>query len=256
MVNEVLEKVKVLIESHKAISKKFKALAESNKTMNEELSRLQEVLENITEEEVQSLDSIDQESTIHEPVNVGVEQEHTTDQESIIHEPIAVGVNAIDPMVFDIDQTHASTNGAAHVIKNVGVDLTIMHVGGNSIEFGLCYGSHILLISGCHKAKELIASFVGDSCGINDGFHSQDVHSFYKKLSSVLLKVKFNMTTLRYVPMSWAMINCFGAVRVINGQDALAYWVNSRFPLMKVSFQNNTLWVRCFQEEGNVRNMK
>ena len=236
MVNEVLEKVKALIESHKAVSKKVKALAESNKAMNEELSRLQEVLENMTEEKLQSLDSID--------------------QESIIHEPIAVGVNAIDPMVFDIDQTHASTNGAAHVIKNVGVDLTIMHVGGNSIEFGLCYGSHILLISGCHKAKELIASFVGDSCGINDGFHSQDVHSFYKKLSSVLLKVKFNTTTLRYVPMSWAMINCFGAVRVINGQDALAYWVNGRFPLMKVSFQNNTLWVRCFQEEGNVRNMK
>ena len=73
MVNEVLEKVKALIESHKAVSKKVKALAESNKTMNEELSRLQEVLKNITEEELQSLDSTDQESTIHEPVNVGVD---------------------------------------------------------------------------------------------------------------------------------------------------------------------------------------
>ena len=53
-------------------------------------------------------------------------------------------------------------NGAAHVIKNVGVDLTVMHVGGNSIEFGFCYRGHILLFSDCHKAKELDASFLGE----------------------------------------------------------------------------------------------
>ena len=106
MVNEVSEKVKALTESHKVVSKKVKVLAGSNKAMNKELSRLQEVLENMTEEELQSLDSTDQESTIHEPVAIGVEQEHT------------VGVNTSDPMVFDVGQTHASTNGAAHVIKN------------------------------------------------------------------------------------------------------------------------------------------
>ena len=87
----------------------------------------------------------------------------------------------------------------------------------------MLFRSHILLISGCHKAKELDASFLGGSCGINDGFHSRDGHNFYKKLSSILLKVKFNTTSLRYAPMSWAVINCFGAVCVINGQDALAY---------------------------------
>ena len=78
-----------------------------------------------------------------EPVAVGVEQEH------------AVGANPSDPMVFDVGQTHASTNRATHVIKNKGVNLTVMHVGGNSIEFGLCYGGHILLINGYHKAKNL-----------------------------------------------------------------------------------------------------
>ena len=190
MVNEVSEKVKALTESHKVVSKKVKALAESNKAMNEKLSRLQQVLENMMEQGLQSLDSIDQESTIHEPVVVGMEQEHI------------VGVNTSDPMVFDVGQTHASTNGAAHVIKNEGVDLTVIHVGGNSTEFGLCYGGHILLISGCHKAKELDASFLGGSCGINDGFHRQDDHNFYKKLSSILLKVKFNTTALHYAPMS------------------------------------------------------
>ena len=214
MVNEVSEKVKALTESHKAVSKKVKALAESNKAMNEELSRLQEVLENMMKEELQSLDSTDQESTIQELVAVGVEQEHT------------VGVNTSDPMVFDIGQTHASTNGATHVIKNTGVDLTVMHVGGNSIEFGLCYRGHILLFNECHKAKELYASFLGDSCEINDGFHSRDNHNFYKKLSSILLKVKFNTIALCYAPMSWVVINCFGVIRVINDQDALAYWVS------------------------------
>ncbi|KAK9986282.1 hypothetical protein SO802_031233 [Lithocarpus litseifolius] len=108
MVNEVLEKIKALTESHKAISKKVKALAESKRAMNEELSRLQEILENITEDELQSLDSTDQESTIHELIVVGV---------------------------------------------------------------------------------------------------------------------RFNTTTLRYAPISWAVINCFETIRVINGQDALAYWI-------------------------------
>ena len=82
------------------------------------------------------------------------------------------------------------------------MDLTVTHVGGISIKFGLCYRGPILLISGCHIAKELDASFLGDRCGINDGFDSQDDHNFYKKLSFILLKVKFNTTALHYAPVS------------------------------------------------------
>ena len=70
-----------------------------------------------------------------------------------------------------------------------------------------------------------------------------------------MLKVKFNMIALCYVPMSWAMINCFGVVRVTNGQDALAYRVSGQFPLMKMSCHNNTSWSKCFEGEGNVRNL-
>ena len=54
--NEVLEKVKALTESHEAISNKFKALVESNKAMNEELSILQEDLKNMSEKELQLLE--------------------------------------------------------------------------------------------------------------------------------------------------------------------------------------------------------
>ena len=51
-------------------------------------------------------------------------------------------------------------------------------------------------------------------------------------------------------------LNCLEVFGVFNVQDALKYWVSGWFPLMKVSFHNNTLWARCFQGEGNVRNMK
>ena len=77
MVNEVLEKVKALTESHEAISKKFKALAESNMAMNEELSRLQKDLENMSEEELQSLDSMELEEQIkfQESTNIVVSRD-------------------------------------------------------------------------------------------------------------------------------------------------------------------------------------
>ena len=121
-------------------------------------------------------------------------------------------------------------------------------VGGNSIEFGLCYGGHIFLISGCHKAKEPDAFFLGDNCGINDGFHSRDDHNFYKKLSSILLKVKFNTTALHYAPMSWAMINFFGAIHVINGQYALAYWVSGQFLIRRCHFTTPPCEQSVFKE--------
>ena len=64
MVNKVLEDVK-------DVSKKVKALAESKNAMKEELLRLQEDLKNMTEEELQSLHSMElkeqiqfQESTV------------------------------------------------------------------------------------------------------------------------------------------------------------------------------------------------
>ena len=57
MVNKVLEDVK-------DVSKKVKAWAESKKAMKEELSRLQVDLENMTEEELQSLDLMELEEQI------------------------------------------------------------------------------------------------------------------------------------------------------------------------------------------------
>ena len=59
-----------------------------------------------------------------------------------------------------------------------------------------------------------------------------------------------------YLLKLWAVTRCLEIVGVFNVQDALEYWVSSRFFLMKVSFHHNTLWARCFQGEENVRNLK
>ena len=115
-----------------------------------------------------------------------------TPLKATIQEPLVLVSN---PMLIGIRQTHVSLDGSVHTIKNEDVDLPHNHVGGQ-----------ISLLSGCHKAKEIDASFLGDSCGINDGFHSRDDHNFYKKLCSILLKVKFNTTILCYAPMSWAVL--------------------------------------------------
>ena len=100
----------------------------------------------MTEEELQSLDSMEleeqikfQESTvvvasrdvdfcvkvdddIHVHANHKIRPKEPTKkmmmiQESTMHE-VVVGVDTSDPMVFDCGQTRTSTNGAAHVIKN------------------------------------------------------------------------------------------------------------------------------------------
>ena len=81
-------------------------------------------------------------------------------QESAMHDVVAIGVNTSDPMVFNYDQTHTSTDGAAHVIKNEGIKLTSTNIGGNANEF------------------ELDDSFLGGYGGINDGFHNQVDHNF------------------------------------------------------------------------------
>ena len=85
-------------------------------------------------------------------------------QESTTHEVVVVGVNTSDPMVFDCGQTHTSINGATHVIKNEGMNLTAINIGGNANEF------------------ELDDPFLCGYGGINDGFHNLADHNFYKDL--------------------------------------------------------------------------
>ena len=57
-----------------------------------------------------------------------------------------------------------------------------------------------------------------------------------------------------YATLFWAVVKCLEIFDVFNGQVALVYWISGWFPLMKVALNNNTLWARCFQGEGNVRN--
>lgn len=55
---------------------------------------------------------------------------------------------------------------------------------------------------------------------------------------------------LDYATLFCAVFKCLEIFDKFDGQDALAYWISGRFPLMKVSLNNNTLWARCFQGKG------
>ena len=99
-----------------------------------------------------------------------------------------------NPMFIGVNQTHVPPNGFVHVIKNEDADLphTHAHVPPNGLIHviknedvdlpHILVEGQILLLSGCHKAKELDVSFLGDSCGVNDRFHSRNDHNFYKKM--------------------------------------------------------------------------
>ena len=64
-------------------------------------------------------------------------------------------------MLIGVNETHVSPNGSVYVIKKEDVD-------------------PLMLFGGCHKAKELDASFLGDSYRVNAKFHSRDDHNFYE----------------------------------------------------------------------------
>ena len=149
LLKEIQQMVNKVSKDVKDISEKVKALVESKKAMKEEHSRLQEDLESMTEEELQSLDSMELEDQIkfqefttvvasqnvdfcvkvdddiHVHAAPKVQSKEPTKkvmmiQESTTHE-VVVGVNTSDPMVFDCGQNNTSINGSTHVIKNEGM---------------------------------------------------------------------------------------------------------------------------------------
>ena len=50
-----------------------------------------------------------------------------------------------------------------------------------------------------------------------------------------------------YATLFWAVVECLEIFDEFDSQDALAYWISGRFPLMKVSLNNSTLWARFSQ---------
>ena len=185
---EILKDLQQMVNE---ISEKIKTLAEYKKTMKEELSILQEDLENITEDDLQYLNSKKleeqikfQESTtvvaswdvdfcvkVDDDIHVHVAHEFQSKeptkkvmmiQESIMLEVVVVGVDTSDPMVFDCGQTCTSIDGVAHVIKNECMKLTATNIGGNANEF------------------ELGDSFLCGCGGINDEFYNQANHNFIR----------------------------------------------------------------------------
>ena len=129
-------------------------------------------------------------------------------QESTMHDVVTIGVNTSDPMVFNYGQTHTSTEGAAHVIKNEAIKLTAPNIGGNAIEFEL-------------------DPFCGGCGGINDGFHNQANHNFYKDLGVSWdlkgcedIEIAFKKLSLSSILASWEcdQLDPFTALFAVCGQ--------------------------------------
>ena len=83
----------------------------------------------------------------------------------------------------------------------------------------------------------------------------QQINRVFEAVEETLKGQKTRLLNHKTLPILklWALISCYGNIRMIDGQDTLAYWVSGRFPLMKVSSLNNTSWARCFEGDGNIR---
>ncbi|KAK9987089.1 hypothetical protein SO802_032040 [Lithocarpus litseifolius] len=96
LLNEILQILNKALEDVKDILEKVKALAKSKKAIKEELSRFQEDLENMTKEELQSLDSMELEEQIKFQESIAVVGSWDVDfcikVDDDIHEDVALEV--------------------------------------------------------------------------------------------------------------------------------------------------------------------
>nr|POF16034.1 hypothetical protein CFP56_45023 [Quercus suber] len=157
-------------------------------------------------------------------------------QESTVHEVVAVGVDTSGPMVFDYGQTHTSTNGAAHVIKNEGVKLTATNIGGNAIEF------------------ELDDSFLGGCGGINDEFHNLADYNFYKDLGVSWdlkgcedIEIALKKLSLSSILASWEynQLDPFVALFAVCGQSSLLHYLQ----FVDNRLRTHDSYSQCFKEK-------
>ena len=210
MVNEVLEKVK--------------AMAESKKAMNEELSRLQEHLENMFEEELKSLDLMElkKEIKFQETVVISLEEDNAfpcpVQSPRILCNQSYLVLDSLS--VHSLDMVYPKVSKSYNELHT---SLASCGVNGFKVDLGLGYGDKVFLVPSCHQdgvtfpsmfensaltwrflggkpklmfLEGLLATLMeanmyfeaftptngGDNYGINDGFHSPADHNFYKKL--------------------------------------------------------------------------
>ena len=138
MVNEVLEKVK--------------AMAESKKAMNEELSRLQEHLENMFEEELKSLDLMElkKEIKFQETVVVSLEEDNAfpcpVQSPRILCNQSYLVLDSLS--VHSLDMVYPKVSKSYNELHT---SLASCGVNGFKVDLGLGYGDKVFLVPSCHQ---------------------------------------------------------------------------------------------------------
>ena len=251
MVNKVSEDVKTLSESHNAVLEKVKALPEFNNAVNEEFSRLQEGLENMMKEELQySLDSMKFEEQIKFQESTAVVASWDVDfcvkVDDDIHVHVALEVQSKEPtkkvmMIFQEPIIDALMEASIQesIIQELEIQILVIQESKMQVPTILMVleSNEVLRIKEHSKVQR-----TNETLKIEEPPKAQEFEQS--------LKIYKEETFMR----TWPLVKkkCMNMVIKMS----LRYWSIGRSPLMKVSFHNNTLWVRCFQGERNVRNMK
>ena len=248
MVNKVSEDVKTLYESHNAVLEKVKALPESNNAVNEEFSRLQEGLENITEEKLQSLDSMKLEEQIKFQEFTAVVANRDVDfcvkVDDDIHVHVALEVQSKEPtkkvmMIFQEPILDAPMEASIQesMIQELVIQVSVIQESKMQAPIILMVleSNEVLRIQEHSKVQR-----TNETLKIEEPLKVQEFKQSFK-----IYKEETSMCIGLLVKEK-----CMNMVIKMS----LRYWSIGRSPLMKMLFHNNTLWARCFQGEGNVRN--
>ena len=236
MMNKVLEDVK-------DVSEKVKALAESKKAMKEEPSRLLEDLENMTKEELQSLDSMELEEQIKFQESTAVVASLDVDLcvkvDDDIHEDATLEVQSKKPtkkvmMIFQelILDAPMETYIQESVIQELAIQVSV-------IQESKMRGPTILMVL---ESNEVLR--------IQEHSNVQRTNETLK-IEEPLKAQEFEQSLKIYKEETFMCTGLLVKEKCMNMviKMSLSYWSIGRSPLMKVSFHNNTLWAMCFQGE-------
>ena len=225
-------------------------MTESKKAMKEVLSILQKDLENMTEKELQSHDSMELEEQIKFQESTAVVASWDIDfcvkVDDDIHVHDALEIQSKEPtkkvmMIFPEPILDAPMKASIQesIIQELAIQVSM-------IQESKMQAPTILMVL---ESNEVLR--------IQEHSKVQRTNETLK-IEEPLKAQQFEQSLKIYEEESFMCTGPLVKEKCMNMviKMSLRYWSVGRSPLMNVSFHNNTLWARCFQGEGNVRNMK
>ena len=227
-----------VLEDAKDVSKKVKALAESKKAMKEEPSRLLEDLENMTKEELQSLDSMELEEQIKFQESTAVVASLDVDLcvkvDDDIHEDATLEVQSKEPtkkvmMIFQeliLDAPMEASNQGSMILELAIQVLVIQESKKQAPKILMVLESNEILRIQEHSKVQR----TNEILKIEEPLKAQEFEQS--------LKLNEEETFLCMGPL--VKEKCMNMMIKMS----LRYWSIGRSPSTKVSFYNTTLWAK------------